>query len=127
MPLFMELKQFNNKPVKYKVFVAGREGYTCVSMRPVKDLIPAILEMFQYETKKLQIFEMCKDGSKILVHSQNAEKKQGGPVGRRVKDRYTNTVYTSANHAAKVTGFNRSEIYKEVTSITTSQTRFVYE
>ena len=65
MPLFMELKQFNNKPVKYKVFVAGRECYTCVSMRPLTELIPAILQMFEYETKKLQIFEMCKDGSKI--------------------------------------------------------------
>ena len=123
----MELRKFKNVPIKYKVFVAGRELYTCVSMRPVDDLIEAVIEMFQYETKKLQIFEMAKDGSKILVHSQNAGKKQGGPVGRPVKDRYTNTVYTSANHAAKETGLNRSEIYKEVTSITTSQTRFVYE
>jgi hypothetical protein len=123
----MELQTFNNKPVKYKVFIAGRESYSVVSNRLVADLIAAVLEMFEYETKKLQIFEMGKDGSKILVHSQNAEKKPGGPVGRPVKDRYTNTVYTSANHCAKCTGFNRSEIYKEVTSITTSQTRFVYE
>ena len=123
----MELKTFNNKPIKYKVFVAGRESYSVVSNRFVADLIEAVLEMFSYETKKLEIFEMRKDGSKILVHSHNAEKKQGGPVGRPVKDRYTNTVYTSANQAAKATGFNRSEIYKEVTSITTSQTRFVYE
>ena len=123
----MELRQFKNVPVKYKVFVAGRESYSVVSNRVVTDLIEAVLEMFSFETKKLQIFEMAKDGSKRLVHSQNAEKKAGGPVGRPVKDRYTNTVYTSANHAAKCTGFNRSEIYKEVTSITTSQTRFVYE
>ena len=123
----MELRTFNNKPVKYKVFVAGRESYSVVSNRLVADLIEAVLEMFSFETKKLQIFEMAKDGSKRLVHSQNAGKKQGGPVGRPVKDRYTNTVYTSANHAAKCTGFNRSEIYKEVTSITTSKTRFVYE
>jgi hypothetical protein len=123
----MELRTFNNKPVKYKVFVAGRESYSVVSNRLVADLIEAVLEMFSFETKKLQIFEMAKDGSKRLVHSQNAGKKQGGPVGRPVKDRYTNTVYTSANHAAKCTGFNRSEIYKEVTNITTSKTRFVYE
>jgi hypothetical protein len=123
----MELKEFNNLPIKYKVFVAGRETYSFVSMRPVADLIEAVLLMYEYETKKLQIFEMGKDGSKTLVHSQNAGKKQGGPVGRPVKDRYTNTVYTSANHAAKCTGFNRSEIYKEVTSITTSKTRFIYE
>jgi hypothetical protein len=123
----MELKEFKNLPIKYKVFVAGRETYTCVSMRPVADLIEAVLQMFSYETKKLQIFEMAKDGSKILVHSQNAEKKAGGPVGKPVRDRYTNEVYKSANQAAKATGFNRSEIYKEVTSITTSQTRFVYE
>ena len=123
----MELRTFNNKPVKYKVFVAGRESYSVVSNRLVADLIEAVLEMFSYETKKLQIFEMAKDGSKRLVHSQNAGKKQGGPVGRPVKDRYTNTVYTSANHAAKETGLNRSEIYKEVTNITTSKTRFVYE
>ena len=123
----MELRTFNNKPVKYKVFVAGRESYSVVSNRLVADLIEAVLEMFSFETKKLQIFEMAKDGSKRLVHSQNAEKKAGGPVGRPVKDRYTNTVYTSANHAAKCTGFNRSEIYKEVTNITTSKTRFVYE
>ena len=123
----MELRTFNNKPVKYKVFVAGRESYSVVSNRLQADLIEAVLQMFQYETKKLQIFEMAKDGSKILVHSQNAGKKQGGPVGRPVKDRYTNTVYTSANHCAKETGLNRWEIYKEVTSITTSQTRFVYE
>jgi len=123
----MELKTFNNKPVKYKVFVAGRESYSVVSNRVVDDLIAAVLEMFSYETKKLQIFEMAKDGSKTLVHSQNAGKKQGGPVGKAIRDRYTNTVYTSANHAAKCTGFNRSEIYKEVTSITTSKTRFVYE
>jgi hypothetical protein len=123
----MELRTFNNKPVKYKVFIAGRESYSVVSNRVVDDLIEAILEMFSYETKKLQIFEMAKDGSKTLVHSQNAGKKQGGPVGKAIRDRYTNTVYTSANHAAKCTGFNRSEIYKEVTSITTSKTRFVYE
>jgi len=123
----MELRQFKNVPIKYKVFVAGRESYSVVSNRVVDELIEAVLEMFSYETKKLQIFEMAKDGSKRLVHSQNAGKKQGGPVGRPVKDRYTNTVYTSANHAAKCTGFNRSEIYKEVTSITTSKTRFVYE
>ena len=123
----MELKEFKNVPIKYKVFVAGRECYTCVSMRPVADLIEAVLEMYEYETKKLQIFRMDKDGSKHLVHSQNAEKKQGGPIGKPVKDRYTNTVYASATQAAKLTGFNRSEIYKEVTSITTSQTRFVYE
>jgi hypothetical protein len=123
----MELKTFDNKPVKYKVFVAGRESYSVVSNRFVDDLIEAVLEMFSYETKKLQIFEMGKDGSKILVYSQNAEKKAGGPVGKPVKDRYTNTVYKSANQAAKATGFNRSEIYKEVTSITTSKTRFVYE
>ena len=123
----MELRTFNNKPVKYKVFVAGRESYSVVSNRVVTDLIEAVLEMFSFETKKLQIFVMGKDGSKRLVHSQNAGKKQGGPVGKPVKDRYTNTVYTSANHAAKCTGFNRSEIYKEVTSITTSKTRFVYE
>jgi hypothetical protein len=123
----MELRTFNNKSVKYKVFVAGRESYSVVSNRLQADLIEAVLEMFEYETKKLQIFEMAKDGSKTLVHSQNAGKKQGGPVGRPVKDRYTNIVYTSANHAAKETGLNRSEIYKEVTSITTSKTRFVYE
>lgn len=123
----MELRKFKNVPIKYKVFVAGRESYTCVSMKPVSDLIEAIVQMFDYETKKLQIFEMAKDGSKILVHSQNAGKKQGGPVGKAIRDRYTNEVYKSANHAAKVTGINRSEIYKEVTSITTSQTRFVYE
>ena len=123
----MELITFNNKPVKYKVFVAGRESYSVVSNRLVADLIAAVLQMFSYETKKLQIFEMAKDGSKTLVHSQNAGKKQGGPVGKAIRDRYTNTVYTSANHAAKETGLNRSEIYKEVTSITTSQTRFVYE
>jgi len=123
----MELQTFNNKPIKYKVFVAGRECYTCVSMRPVAELIEAVLQMFSFETKKLQIFEMGKDGSKTLVHSQNAGKKQGGPVGKAIRDRYTNTVYTSANHAARVTGFNRSEIYKEVTNITTSKTRFVYE
>jgi hypothetical protein len=70
---------------------------------------------------------MAKDGSKTLVYSQNAEKKAGGPVGKPVRDRYTNEVYQSANQAAKATGFNRSEIYKEVTSITTSKTRFVYE
>jgi hypothetical protein len=123
----MELRTFNNKPIKYKVFVAGRECYSVVSNRLVADLIAAVLEMFSFETKKLQIFEMAKDGSKTLVHSQNAGKKQGGPVGKAIRDRYTNTVYTSANHAAKCTGFNRSEIYKEVTSITTSKTRFVYE
>lgn len=123
----MELQTFNNKPVKYKVFVAGRDTYTVVSNRLQADLIEAVLEMFEYETKKLQIFEMAKDGSKILVHSQNDNKKQGGFVGRPVKDRYTNTVYQSANQAAKATGFNRSEVYKEVTSITTSKTRFVYE
>jgi hypothetical protein len=123
----MELKTFNNKPVKYKVFIAGRESYSVVSNRVVDELIEAVLEMFSFETKKLQIFEMGKDGSKTLVHSQNAGKKQGGPVGKAIRDRYTNTVYTSANHAAKCTGFNRSEIYKEVTSITTSKTRFVYE
>jgi hypothetical protein len=123
----MELRTFNNKPVKYKVFVAGRESYSVVSNRLVADLIEAVLEMFSFETKKLQIFEMGKDGSKTLVYSQNAGKKQGGPVGKAIRDRYTNTVYTSANHAAKETGLNRSEIYKEVTSITTSKTRFVYE
>jgi hypothetical protein len=123
----MELKTFDNKPVKYKVFVAGRECYTCVSMRPVADLIEAVLLMYEYETKKLQIFRMDRDGSKHVVYSQNAEKKQGGPTGKPIIDRYTNTVYTSANHAAKVTGLNRSEIYKEVTSIKTSQTRFVYQ
>jgi hypothetical protein len=123
----MELRTFNNKPVKYKVFVAGRESYSVVSNRLVADLIEAVLEMFSYETKKLQIFEMGKDGSKTLVYSQNAEKKAGGPVGKPIRDRYTNTVYASANQAAKATGFNRSEIYKEVTSITTSKTRFVYE
>jgi hypothetical protein len=123
----MELKTFNNKPVKYKVFVAGRESYSVVSNRVVNELIEAVLEMFSYETKKLQIFSMAKDGSKTLVHSQNVGKKQGGPVGKAIRDRYTNTVYTSANHAAKETGLNRSEIYKEVTSITTSKTRFVYE
>jgi len=123
----MGLKEFNNVPIKYKVFVAGRETYTCVSMKPVADLIEAVLLMYQYETKKLQIFEMAKDGSKTLVHSQNAGKKQGGPVGKAIRDRYTNTVYTSANQAAKETGLNRSEIYKEVTNITTSKTRFVYE
>ena len=96
-------------------------------MKPVADLIEAVLLMYQYETKKLQIFEMAKDGSKTLVHSQNAGKKQGGPVGKAIRDRYTNTVYTSANQAAKETGLNRSEIYKEVTNITTSKTRFVYE
>jgi len=123
----MELKTFDNKPVKYKVFIAGRESYSVVSNRLVADLIEAVLEMFSYETKKLQIFAMAKDGSKILVYSQNAEKKPGGPVGKAIRDRYTNTVYTSANQAAKETGLNRSEIYKEVTSITTSKTRFVYE
>jgi hypothetical protein len=123
----MELQTFNNKPIKYKVFVAGRESYSVVSNRLQADLIEAVMEMFSFETKKLQIFEMGKDGSKRLVHSQNAEKKAGGPVGKPVKDRYTNTVYTSANQAAKATGFNRSEIYKEVTSITTSKTRFIYE
>jgi hypothetical protein len=123
----MELKEFNNVPIKYKVFVAGRESYSVVSNRVVDELIEAVLEMFSFETKKLQIFEMAKDGSKTLVHSQNAGKKQGGPVGKAIRDRYTNTVYTSANHAAKETGLNRSEIYKEVTSITTSKTRFVYE
>ena len=123
----MELKEFNNKPIKYKVFVAGRECYTCVSMRPVDELIAAVLGMYEFETKKLQIFRMAKDGSKTLVYSQNAGKKQGGPVGKAIRDRYTNTVYTSANQAAKFTGFNRSEIYKEVTNITTSKTRFVYE
>jgi hypothetical protein len=123
----MELKEFINLPIKYKVFVAGRESYSVVSNRVVDELIAAVLEMFSYETKKLQIFAMGKDGSKTLVHSQNAEKKAGGPVGKAIRDRYTNTVYTSANHAAKETGLNRSEIYKEVTSITTSKTRFVYE
>jgi hypothetical protein len=123
----MELRTFNNKPVKYKVFIAGRESYSVVSNRLVSDLIEAVLEMFSFETKKLQIFEMRKDGSKILVHSQNAEKKAGGPVGKPVRDRYTNQVYQSANQAAKETGLNRSEIYKEVTSITTSKTRFIYE
>jgi len=123
----MELKTFNNKPIKYKVFVAGRESYSVVSNRVVSELIEAVLQMYSFETKKLQIFEMAKDGSKTLVHSQNAGKKQGGPVGKAVRDRYTNTVYASANQAAKATGFNRSEIYKEVTSITTSKTRFVYE
>ena len=123
----MELRQFKNVPIKYKVFVAGRECYTFVSMRPVADLIEAVLLMYEYETKKLQIFRMDRDGSKHVVYSQNAEKKAGGPVGKAVRDRYTNTVYTSANHAAKETGLNRSEIYKEVTSITTSKTRFVYE
>jgi hypothetical protein len=123
----MELKTFDNKPVKYKVFVAGRELYSVVSNRFVNDLIEAVLQMFSYETKKLQIFRMDRDGSKRLVHSQNAEKKAGGPVGKPVRDRYTNEVYQSANQAAKATGFNRSEIYKEVTSITTSKTRFVYE
>jgi len=123
----MELRQFNNKPMKYKVFVAGRESYSVVSNRLVADLIEAVLEMFSYETKKLQIFSIDKQGSKTLVHSQNAEKKPGGPVGKPILDRYTNTVYSSANHAAKVTGLNRSEIYKEVTSIKTSQTRFVYQ
>jgi hypothetical protein len=83
--------------------------------------------MYEYETKKLQIFRMDRDGSKHVVYSQNAEKKPGGPVGKPVRDRYTNQVYPSANQAAKATGFNRSEIYKEVTSITTSKTRFVYE
>ncbi len=123
----MELKTFNNKPVKYKVFVAGRESYSVVSNRVVDELIEAVLQMFSYETKKLQIFRIAKDGSKHLVHSQNAEKKRGGPVGKAVRDRYTNTVYESANQAAKASGFNRSEIYKEVTSITTSKTRFIYE
>jgi hypothetical protein len=123
----MELKEFNNLPIKYKVFVAGRECYTFVSMRPVADLIEAVLLMYEYETKKLQIFRMDRDGSKHVVYSQNAEKKAGGPVGKPVRDRYTNEVYQSANQAAKATGFNRSEIYKEVTSITTSKTRFVYE
>jgi hypothetical protein len=83
--------------------------------------------MYEYETKKLQIFRMDRDGSKHIVYSQNAEKKAGGPVGKPVRDRYTNELYQSANQAAKATGFNRSEIYKEVTSITTSKTRFVYE
>ena len=123
----MELKEFKNVPIKYKVFVAGRECYTFVSMRPVADLIEAVLLMYEYETKKLQIFRMDRDGSKHVVYLQNAEKKVGGPVGKRVRDRYTNEIYQSANQAAKATGFNRSEIYKEVTSITTSQTRFVYE
>ncbi len=123
----MELRQFKNVPIKYKVFVAGRESYSVVSNRVVEELIEAVLKMFSFETKKLQIFSMAKDGSKTLVHSQNAGKKQGGPVGKAIRDRYTNTVYTSANHAARVTGFNRSEIYKEVTNITTSKTRFVYE
>ena len=123
----MELKTFDNKPVKYKVFVAGRELYSVVSNRFVNDLIEAVLQMFSYETKKLQIFRMDRDGSKHVVYSQNAEKKSGGPVGKPVRDRYTNEVYQSANQAAKATGFNRSEIYKEVTSITTSKTRFVYE
>jgi hypothetical protein len=123
----MELRTFDNKPVKYKVFVAGRESYSVVSNRVVTDLIEAVLEMFSFETKKLQIFSIDKQGSKTLVYSQNAEKKVGGPIGRPVRDRYTNEVYQSANQAAKATGFNRSEIYKEVTSITTSQTRFVYE
>jgi hypothetical protein len=123
----MELKTYNNKPVKYKVFVAGRESYSVVSNRFVDDLIEAVLQMFSYETKKLQIFRMDRDGSKHVVYSQNAEKKAGGPVGKPVRDRYTNELYQSANQAAKATGFNRSEIYKEVTSITTSKTRFVYE
>jgi len=123
----MELKTFDNKPVKYKVFVAGRESYSVVSNRFVNDLIEAVLQMFSYETKKLQIFRMDRDGSKHVVYSQNAEKKAGGPVGKPVRDRYTNEVYQSANQAAKATGFNRSEIYKEVTSITTSKTRFIYE
>ena len=123
----MELKEFDNKPVKYKVFVAGRESYSVVSNRFVDELIEAVLQMFSYETKKLQIFRMDRDGSKHVVYSQNAEKKAGGPVGKPVRDRYTNEVYQSANQAAKATGFNRSEIYKEVTSITTSKTRFVYE
>jgi len=127
MPFFMELKTFDNKPVKYKVFVAGRESYSVVSNRVVDDLIEAVLQMFSYETKKLQIFRIDRDGSKQIVYSQNAEKKPGGPVGKPIVDRYTNTVYSSANHAAKVTGLNRSEIYKEVTSIKTSQTRFVYQ
>jgi hypothetical protein len=127
MPFFMELKTFDNKPVKYKVFVAGRESYSVVSNRFVDDLIEAVLQMFSYETKKLQIFRMDRDGSKHIVYSQNAEKKAGGPVGKPVRDRYTNELYQSANQAAKATGFNRSEIYKEVTSITTSKTRFVYE
>ena len=123
----MELRTFDNKPVKYKVFVAGRESYSVVSNRFVDDLIEAVLQIFSYETKKLQIFRMDRDGSKHIVYSQNAEKKAGGPVGKPVRDRYTNEVYQSANQAAKATGFNRSEIYKEVTSITTSKTRFVYE
>jgi len=123
----MELTEFKNVPIKYKVFVAGRETYTCVSMKPVADLIEAVLLMYEYETKKLQIFRMDRDGSKHVVYSQNAEKKAGGPVGKPVRDRYTNELYQSANQAAKATGFNRSEIYKEVTSITTSKTRFVYE
>ena len=123
----MELKTFDNKPIKYKVFVAGRESYSVVSNRFVDDLIEAVLQMFSYETKKLQIFRIDRDGSKHIVYSQNAEKKAGGPVGKPVRDRYTNEVYQSANQAAKATGFNRSEIYKEVTSITTSKTRFVYE
>jgi hypothetical protein len=122
----MELREFNNKPVKYKVFVDGRESYTCVSMRPVADLIEAVLEMFNYETKKLQIFWIAKDGSKNLIHSQNAAKKQGGPVGKAIRDRYTNEVYKSANHAARETGLTRFKIYTEVTN-PTSQTRFVYE
>jgi hypothetical protein len=96
-------------------------------MKPVADLIEAVLLMYEYETKKLQIFRMDRDGSKHVVYSQNAEKKAGGPVGKPVRDRYTNELYQSANQAAKATGFNRSEIYKEVTSITTSKTRFVYE
>jgi hypothetical protein len=123
----MELKTFDNKPIKYKVFIAGRETYSVVSNRFVDDLIEAVLQMFSYETKKLQIFRMDRDGSKHIVYSQNAEKKAGGPVGKPVRDRYTNEVYQSANQAAKATGFNRSEIYKEVTSITTSKTRFIYE
>jgi len=123
----MELKTFDNKPIKYKVFIAGRESYSVVSNRFVDDLIEAVLQMFSYETKKLQIFRIDRDGSKHIVYSQNAEKKAGGPVGKPVRDRYTNEVYQSANQAAKATGFNRSEIYKEVTSITTSKTRFVYE
>jgi len=123
----MELRTFNNKPVKYKVFVAGRESYTCVSMKPVADLIEAVLQMFSYETKKLQIFRMAKDGSKHLVHTHNLEIKEGGKFGKRVRDRYTNEIYISVNKAAKETGFTRFSIDKQLKSITTSHTRFIYE
>ena len=123
----MELKTFDNKPIKYKVFVAGRESYSVVSNRFVDDLIEAVLQMFSYETKKLQIFRMDRDGSKHIVYSQNAEKKAGGKFGKRVRDRYTNEVYISVNKAAKETGFTRFSIDKQLKSITTSQTRFIYE